>query len=514
MCNSIAKCSTNKPAANRPNKLNKSNGPGDNIRVLNQASSCDSMNAGLRSFRITTALSEQGKVMDLLQAEGFEFEPEPFSPFAFRLSLEPFPLGRSLAAFFGLIYIQDRSSMLPPLVLAPPLGARVLDCCASPGSKTGFLAQLVGKNGFVLGNEPNPTRLGTLRANLFTLNFLNAATCRFSAAELPLPENSFSHILLDPPCSGWGTAERHPKVLTLWTEDKAKTLVALQRQLLKQAARLLAPGGELVFSTCTTNRAENEEQVVWVKENLGLTQLNISAPAGFTPAPLEMPEADGALRIAPDLGEGQGFFVAKFGKTPESSLQALGALGAEDAALFQALPQNSTPAPTTAADDIFTQTLPPVSANGQKTKKAFGQFRNKKTPAVTPQMLAAAALDSDCIDSNFLPPGQLMALANNVMFMPEPGMQFLPENFPWQGCFVGKLAGNGLLPLPRLRTLMREANDAPAVNVDDCELIKQLLSGRSLNVNMPGKSWAGLYFKNLPLGLLRIKGGRAIWTER
>ena len=448
------------------------------------------VNPSLRSFRITVPLAEQADVAGLLQAEGFEFEPEPFSPFAFRLKHEPFPLGRSLAAFFGLIYIQDRSSMLPPLALNPPQGSAVLDCCASPGSKTGFLAQLTGKSGFVLGNEPNPTRLGTLRANLFTLNFLNAATCRFNAEDIPLPENSFSHILLDPPCSGWGTAERHPKVLTLWTEDKAKTLVGLQRQLLKQAARILAPGGELVFSTCTTNRAENEEQVVWVKENLGLSQMDIQPPAGFTPAALELQGVDGALRIAPDLGEGQGFFLAKFTKPQASSVTGYAERDEEEGTVSR--------------------------FNKLKKTQTHSKFRDKKAKfePIIPEHLPLNALENDCLDSTLLPPGQLVALANNVMFMPQPISKVLPDNFPCQGCFVGKLAGNGLLPLPRLRVLMRGPNEAPAVNVDDCELIKNLLAGRSLDVNMPGKSWAGLYFKNLALGLLRIKGGRAIWTER
>ena len=96
--------------------------------------------------------------------------------------------------------------MLPPLALAPAPGSAALDMCASPGRKTGFLAQLVGRTGFVLGNEPSPTRLGTLRANLHQLNLIQAATCSYSGDALPLRPGSWDAILLDPPCSGWGTA--------------------------------------------------------------------------------------------------------------------------------------------------------------------------------------------------------------------------------------------------------------------------------------------------------------------
>ena len=104
-----------------------------------------------RSFRLVCNPGQIPSVEALLSAQGFVFEPEPFSPLARRLLQEPFPLGRSLAAFWGYVYIQDRSSMLPPLALAPGEGARVLDMCASPGSKTGLLAQLVGREGLVLG---------------------------------------------------------------------------------------------------------------------------------------------------------------------------------------------------------------------------------------------------------------------------------------------------------------------------------------------------------------------------
>ena len=75
--------------------------------------------ASPRFFRMLCAPEERSKAAELLRAEGFAFAPEGISPFTFRLLGEPFPLGSSLAAFFGLIYIQDRSSMLPPLALAP-----------------------------------------------------------------------------------------------------------------------------------------------------------------------------------------------------------------------------------------------------------------------------------------------------------------------------------------------------------------------------------------------------------
>ena len=115
-----------------------------------------------RSFRFVCQGEERKIIEEMLSLQGFSWEQENFFPSSCRLVEEPLPLGSSLASFFGFIYIQDRASMLPPVALMPNKGAFVLDMCASPGSKTGQLAQIVGETGFVLGNEVSPQRLATL----------------------------------------------------------------------------------------------------------------------------------------------------------------------------------------------------------------------------------------------------------------------------------------------------------------------------------------------------------------
>ncbi|MDD4952864.1 MAG: RsmB/NOP family class I SAM-dependent RNA methyltransferase, partial [Desulfovibrionaceae bacterium] len=270
-----------------------------------------------RSFRIARP-GREAAVLGLLSAQGFESEAEPFLPLARRLVREPFALGSSLAARFGLIYIQDRSSMLPPLALDPGPGAAVLDMCAAPGGKTGLLACLVGPRGFVLGLEPSMDRLETLRRNLRRTGAANAATARARAERLDYGLGSWEFALLDPPCSGWGTADKNPRVLDLWTGDKIAPLADLQRVLLRRAADLLSPGGRLVYSTCTTNKAENEDQVIWAASELGLDLERLAAPPGFeTSEPLGL---DGVLRVGRgpgvggEAGAGQGFFVARLKK--------------------------------------------------------------------------------------------------------------------------------------------------------------------------------------------------------
>ena len=250
-----------------------------------------------RSFRLVCNPGQIPSVEALLSAQGFVFEPEPFSPLARRLLQEPFPLGRSLAAFWGYVYIQDRSSMLPPLALAPDEGARVLDMCASPGSKTGLLAQLVGREGLVLGNEPARPRLANLRRNLAALNLLQAVTCSWPGESLPLPDASWDAVLLDPPCSGWGTTDKNPQAIKRWQGDRLKPMLDLQRKLLTEASRLLRPGGKLVYSTCTTNVDENEGQVRFAVEGLGLEPIPLEPFPGFVFAAPELPGCEGTLRV-------------------------------------------------------------------------------------------------------------------------------------------------------------------------------------------------------------------------
>ncbi len=432
----------------------------------------------LRSFRLVCDPTQIPLVEALLRAEGFAFNQEPFSPWCRILTHEPLPLGSSLAAFFGLVYIQDRSSMLPPLALwkgqqAPNANTAVLDMCASPGSKTGFLAQLVGKEGFVLGNEPAKPRLATLRANMQNLSFLHVATCSYAGEQLPLLPDTWDFIQLDPPCSGWGTVEKNPKVLSLWQGDKVKPLIVIQQKLLRKAWELLRPGGEVVYSTCTTNIMENEEQVRFALEELGFELVPLTPFEGFVwEEPLPTSEgkylAEGTLRVDGEASQAQGFYIAKFRK-PAAAL--------------------SSNAP--------------------------------HTPFFTPaQDLHKDMLGAPCTDITLLPQGKIALFGDTARFIPKAALQILPENIQWQAAALGKFAGDAIRLYPRCRTLMPSsymaAQDTGLIleNVAD---IRALLQGQSRQTSLAGRE-TGLYFEHqgeiLPLGRITLKKGRALWSGK
>lgn len=400
-----------------------------------------------RSFRITAPLTETAKVGAFLEAQGFQFEAEPFSPFCWRLTKEPFPLGSSFASFFGYIYIQDRSSMLPPLALNPPPDSFVLDMCASPGSKTTFLCQLCADAGMVLANEPNPARRATLKANLQRLNFFNNGVCNYDGGKLPLPPESVAAILLDPPCSAWGAARKHPAAGKIWQEDKIDPLISLQRQLLKKAATILAPGGALVYSTCTTNPDENERQVEYAVNMLGLEIEPLEPFPGFVYK--ENLLRKGLLEVNGEASESQGFFISRLRKKgSQKNTENL-------------LPLFSPPAP---APDV---------------------------PAP--------------------PGGSAALFGKKVRFIPGLACEFLPKEFLWQAPRLGSWKErSGFQPDKNLRyPALFQASWYPAVVFEEPEQLKDFLSGREMLVDFTSPL-AQLWWRDLPLGLAAIKNGRLV----
>jgi 16S rRNA (cytosine1407-C5)-methyltransferase len=416
-----------------------------------------------RSFRLTGPRHEHARIAELLRLQGYDFEPMGFYEAAMRLTEEPKPLGSSLAAAFGLIYVQDASSMLPPVLLDPEPGSPVLDMCAAPGGKTSLAAVLAGREGFVLGNEPTPSRLDTLRRNLATMNAVNTATCNAPGEKLKLLPDSWPFIQLDPPCSGWGTAEKNPKVMKLWKGDKVKPLVVLQRKLLEKAATLLKPGGRLMYSTCTTNPQENEEQVAYAQEKLGLTLLPLDLPGGF-PCEIEGRSLP-CLRITGETGKGQGFFLALFTKAEAREEEPL----------------------HTPRDEMA------------RNRDALSTLLDRD----------ALLEEGMCLDA--LPPGELRVFKDKVRLLHQHSEDLFAPSFRWAGFVLGRMAGGRFRPNPRVRMLLPPKPGPHALVIEATGILETLLSGGSVETEHQGPL-AGLYFKDLPLGFVQIKGKRLLWS--
>jgi 16S rRNA (cytosine967-C5)-methyltransferase len=156
----------------------------------------------------------------------------------------------------GAWWVQDAAAALPARLLGPVAGRCVADLCAAPGGKT---AQLASAGASVMAVDISQRRLRMLTENLARLG-LEATTVAADAADWS-PEMRFDAILLDAPCTATGTIRRHPDIPYLKSAKDIEDLAALQARLLDNAARLLKPGGRLVYATCSLEPEEGEAQI-------------------------------------------------------------------------------------------------------------------------------------------------------------------------------------------------------------------------------------------------------------
>jgi 16S rRNA (cytosine967-C5)-methyltransferase len=211
----------------------------------------------------------------------------------------------------GRFWVQDAAAALPARLLAPKSGERIADLCAAPGGKT---AQLAAAGAQVFAVERDPARIRRLNENLARLA-LQVDVAQADATEWQPPE-PLDAVLLDAPCSATGTIRRHPDVPRLRRPRDVAELAAEQERMLEAAARMLRPGGRLIYAVCSMQPEEGEQRVA----NPGRFGL---CPDPFTPEELAaIPEAltsAGHLRTHPgmwkDRGSLDGFFAARLVRT-------------------------------------------------------------------------------------------------------------------------------------------------------------------------------------------------------
>jgi 16S rRNA (cytosine967-C5)-methyltransferase len=214
------------------------------------------------TIRVNTLKTSREDLRARLAAEGVTAEAAPFSPSALHLS-GPVQLA-TLASFReGLFTVQDESSQLAAIFLAPRPGERLLDICAAPGGKTTHLAQLMENRGTILACDAAPRKLELIEETAARLGVTVITTLALNAVR-PLHavgEGKFDRILVDAPCSGLGVLRRNPEGKWWKTRQNVAELALIQRAILGNVADRLAEGGTLLYATCSTSREENEAVV-------------------------------------------------------------------------------------------------------------------------------------------------------------------------------------------------------------------------------------------------------------
>lgn len=219
----------------------------------------------------------------------------------------------------GVYYLQEASAMSAVALLDPRPGERVCDLCAAPGGKSTQIAGRMLGEGFLLCNEWSPKRAKILSQNIERLGVSNALVTNETVENLSrrLPEY-FDRVLVDAPCSGEGMFRKEEAAVTDWSEETVAMCAERQREILRSAAKLLRPGGRLVYSTCTFAPEENEETVAaFLEEHPEFVSEDVSAP-WFSKV------GTGMFRLWPHKLLGEGHFVAVLrksgaGETPDAN---------------------------------------------------------------------------------------------------------------------------------------------------------------------------------------------------
>ena len=239
--------------------------------------------------------------------------PVPWEPEGFYYDPETRP-GLHVYHEAGVYYLQEASAMAPVALLDPKPGERVCDLCAAPGGKTTQIAGRMLGQGFLVCNEINPKRAKILSRNIERMGVANALVTNEHpetlASRFP---GFFDRVLVDAPCSGEGMFRKEEAAVTDWSQETVQMCARRQREILDSAARLVRPGGRLVYSTCTFAPEEDEETVGAFLE----------AHPEFTPEPVEapwfVPGENASYRMWPHKLLGEGHFAAVLRKTQGES---------------------------------------------------------------------------------------------------------------------------------------------------------------------------------------------------
>ena len=205
----------------------------------------------------------------------------------------------------GVYYLQEASAMAPAVLLNPQPGERILDLCAAPGGKTTQIAGKMGGQGLLVCNEIHPKRAKILSQNVERMAISNALVLNEAPATLAQRfPGFFDRILVDAPCSGEGMFRKEAAAVADWTEELVDMCARRQGEILDAAAKMLRPGGRLVYSTCTFAPREDEEAVAaFLERHPDFAPEKVDAP-WFTPG------ENGSFRLWPHKLLGEGHFAA------------------------------------------------------------------------------------------------------------------------------------------------------------------------------------------------------------
>ena len=454
------------------------------------------------------------------QKADFPLEASPFCKAAFVVHQPDFKPGRHPYHHAGVFYSQEPSASSAAPLLGVRPGMRVLDMCAAPGGKSSQLAAALQGRGVLVSNEYVAARADILKSNLERMGVPNAVVLNETPARIAdaLPE-FFDRVLVDAPCSGEGMFRKEPVARTQHCEALVKQCAELGVQILDCAAAVLAPGGQLVYSTCTFAPEEDEGQVAaFLQRHPEFELADALGNVDYTFGSEGEANRTGGLpldvskvrRIWPCQG-GEGHFMARLVKngtpralpaegeyTPEEQLW----LAAAEAAGKKAKGKGGKPAKAADARSARRE-------NARACREAVrgaGRSRETAAEAVSPAQNLAAWQE---FAKEYFP-----ALADRPAVVHGGGV-LLPVPFPQTnlhvlraGVFVGSVQKGRFVPEHHLFTAFgAQCTNCEQLTLDDPRTV-EYLSGREVEARTAADGWCCVTVDGWPLGGGKVSGGR------
>ena len=273
----------------------------------------------------------------------------------------------------GAYYVQEASSMFLFEALRQTVdlnkNLRVLDLCAAPGGKSTLLLSAISSGSFLLANEVIHSRIPALRANLEKWGYPNVMVSNHDPADFQPLAGFFDVVVVDAPCSGEGLFRKDESAAGEWSENNAELCAARQRRILAEARQLVRPGGVLIYSTCTFNVFENENNVNWLLDEGGFEEIRLQTDPAYG-----IVEARPGYQFFPHRLKGEGFFIACLRKSSTEPEQRFKPSGLQD---WQRLGQKERPACSDwlrepEQHDFFTKPNGEIVAIPQNLAEDFG----------------------------------------------------------------------------------------------------------------------------------------------
>ncbi len=272
------------------------------------------------AIRVNTLKAEVEEVIGRLKDKGVKLERIPWLPEGFWAEFDELSPGALTEHMLGFYYIQGVPSMTVTRVLDPQPGEIVMDLAAAPGGKTTHVAQLMRNEGIVVAIEQDRLRLGSLKSNVYRCGVTNAIILRGDARKVRQLGIVPDRILLDAPCSGEGLIPIDPSRKTSKKMPDIRFCATVEDELLDAAVDVLAPGGTMVYATCSIAPEENEyivDAILGRHPEMRVASIDqeFGSPGYTNPYGIEMNNSLSlARRFLPHRHGTEGFFICKLVK--------------------------------------------------------------------------------------------------------------------------------------------------------------------------------------------------------